>query len=199
MHYRCDQCDEPATCHQVEVVGGVKTIRHLCDRHAAEAGLGGAAGVPVELLALLGQAVAEALPKAAQKAAQLASGAKPQAGPELSCPGCGLTLRDFQSTHLLGCPECYLSFEAMLSGLLERQHGATHHVGKVPASAAQGKAHQQAMLVRMRRKLEQAVAAEDYRLAARLRDEIRQMEAAPPSAAPPAGAGGEQAQAEDAS
>lgn len=174
MHHRCDQCDQPATCHEVRVEGDVKTVKHLCDKHAAQVGLG-AAGVPTELLALLGQVVAEALPKAAILAA--ARAARTQGAPDPACPGCGQTMRDFQSSHLLGCPECYASFEAQLAGVIEQQQGATHHVGKVPPAAEQDKINQRTMLVRMRRRLEQAVQAEDYRLAARLRDEIKQMEA----------------------
>ncbi len=191
MHHRCDQCEQSATCHQVEIKEGVKTVRHLCDKHAAQAGMG-ASGVPAELLALLGQVVADALPKAAKTGA----GGKSLAVPELSCPGCGQTLRDFQATHLLGCPECYATFEAMLAGLLERSQGSTHHVGKIPAKTAGAhRAHHLAMLTRMRRRLELAVEAEDYLLAARLRDEIRQMEANDASAAsgarPGPGDGGE--------
>lgn len=171
MHHRCDQCDQPATCHQVEVKDGAKTVKHLCDKHAAQEGLG-ASGVPADLIAMLGQVVAEVLPKAALAAAKAAK----QAVPESTCAGCGQTLRDFQASRLLGCPECYGAFEAQLATVLEQQQGATHHVGKVPPQDEQDKANHQAMLVRMRRRLEQAVAAEDYRLAARLRDEIKQME-----------------------
>lgn len=186
MHHRCDQCDQPATCHEVRVEDGVKTVKHLCDKHAAEAGLG-ASAVPAELLELLGQVVAQALPKVAIVAA---AKARAQGAPEPACPGCGQTMRDFQTTRLLGCPECYTAFEAPLAGVIEQQHGSTHHVGKVPPAAEQDKVNQRTMLVRMRRRLEQAVQAEDYRLAARLRDEIKQMEQ---GGHPPAPLGGEAA------
>jgi protein arginine kinase activator len=60
--------------------------------------------------------------------------------------------------------------------LLERAHeGATHHVGKVPHRAGAGEARQ-VQLTRMRKRLDHAVASEDYELAAQLRDDIRQME-----------------------
>lgn len=176
MHHRCDQCDARATCHQVEILDAVKTVRHLCDRHAAEAGLGATvlpAGVPSDLLAVIGQVVAAA--------GEAVAKVKPR-GPELACPGCGQSLRDFQASRLLGCSECYRTFEGVLAGVVAQAHaGASHHVGKVPAApahlAAQERADRMAVLLRMRRRLEKAVAAEDYRLAARLRDEICAMEA----------------------
>ena len=176
MHHKCDQCDATATCHQVEILDGVKSVTHLCDRHAAEAGLGAAGlpvGVPPELLAAIDKVVAAA-------GIAVGKGVKPH-GPELACPGCGQTLGDFHTTHLLGCSECYRTFEGVLAGVAQRAHaGASHHVGKVPAApahlASQERADRLAVLLRMRRRLEQAVSAEDYRLAARLRDEIHRFE-----------------------
>ena len=36
---KCDQCDGPATHHSVEIIKGQKIEKHLCDKHAGEAGL----------------------------------------------------------------------------------------------------------------------------------------------------------------
>jgi protein arginine kinase activator len=63
-----------------------------------------------------------------------------------------------------------------LSTLLERAHeGATHHIGKVPRRAGAGE-QRQALLMRMRKQLNDAVIDEDYERAARLRDDIRRFE-----------------------
>lgn len=172
MHHPCDKCDAKATCHQVEIFDGVKTISHLCDRHAAEAGLGAAylsAWAPPGLLEALQSASTAAHPPAKSP------------GMETSCPGCGQTLRDFHMQHLLGCSECYRIFEGALSVVVERaQKGASHHVGKVPAAPAhlaqQERADRMAVLLRMRGRLDQAVRVEDYRLAASLRDQISRFE-----------------------
>ena len=85
----------------------------------------------------------------------------------------------FREQSLLGCADCYKAFETPLAPLLERAHeSGTHHVGKMPRRAGSGE-QRQALLTRMRKRLAEAVAGEDYELAARLRDEIRRYEEQP--------------------
>ena len=72
----------------------------------------------------------------------------------------------------MGCPSCYQAFARQLDVLLARTHeGATEHHGKIPSNTGSGEQHQQ-QLMRMRKRLDEAVEAEDYELAAHLRDEI---------------------------
>ncbi|HEX7010178.1 MAG TPA: UvrB/UvrC motif-containing protein [Phycisphaeraceae bacterium] len=164
MKRKCDHCDRPATHHSVEIVKGQKIEKHLCDLHAAEDGLSvKAAHTPInELLTNF---------------VKLHSGGgTTQASLELTCGECGLTFSQFRQSSLLGCPSCYKAFEGPLSPLLERAHeGGSHHVGKVPRRAGAGE-QRQAQLTRMRKRLDEAVSAEDYELAARLRDDIRRFE-----------------------
>jgi protein arginine kinase activator len=161
VKHKCDHCERPATTHSVEIVKGQKIEKHLCDLHASEAGLViKAAHTPInELLTNF---------------VKLHSGSSAQQ--ESVCEHCGLSFSDFRENSLLGCPNCYKTFEEQLSPLLERAHeGATHHLGKVPRRAGAAE-HRQAQIFRMRKRLDEAVAAEDYEAAARLRDDIRQFE-----------------------
>ena len=104
------------------------------------------------------------------------SGSAATAESEQVCDSCGLSFAQFREKSLLGCPQCYEAFESSLAPLLERAHeGGTHHVGKVPHRAGTGE-QRQAQLMRMRKQLDEAVADEDYELAARLRDDIRRLE-----------------------
>ncbi|MEO0966400.1 MAG: UvrB/UvrC motif-containing protein [Planctomycetota bacterium] len=165
MKRKCDKCDRPATHRSIEITGGKKIEHNYCDIHAAEAGLTvKSAHTPInELLSNF---------------VKLHSGEQaPAASPEeTSCPECGTTFAKFREDSLLGCPHCYEAFERELSPLLERAHeGATHHVGKVPRAAGVGE-QRQVQLSRLQRRLDQAVASEDYELAARLRDELRTTE-----------------------
>ncbi len=165
MKHKCDQCDQPATYHSVKIVKGQKIEEHLCEAHAAQAGL-----VPKEAQAPINELLT--------KFVQLHSGMA-GAQQELACDNCGMTFNEFREHSLLGCPECYRAFEAQLAPLLERAHeGATHHIGKVPRRAGADE-HRQQRLLRMRKQLADAVAAEDYEQAARLRDEIRACEGSP--------------------
>lgn len=161
VKHKCDKCDRPATNHAVEIRKGEKVLIHLCDQHAVEAGIAVKSGhVPVQELLT--------------NFVKIHSGA-PQTR-EQTCATCGTTFAQFREHSLLGCPQCYTAFEAQLGPLLERAHeGATHHIGKVPSRAGLGEQRQAAML-RMRKNLADAVAAEDYEQAARIRDELRQLE-----------------------
>ncbi|MCC7146664.1 MAG: UvrB/UvrC motif-containing protein [Phycisphaeraceae bacterium] len=160
MKCKCDKCDQPATHHMVEISGGKKVERHLCDAHAAEEGLVKAVNTPInQLLTNL---------------VKLHSGVSPQE--DMVCEHCGMTFSQFREQRLLGCPNCYRAMEAGLGPLLEQAHGgATHHVGKVPRRGG-GAEERQNLILRMRKRLEEAVGEEDYELAARLRDEIRRFE-----------------------
>ena len=50
----------------------------------------------------------------------------------LTCVGCGTTLEQLRRKGRVGCQTCYTTFSQYLQGLLERMHGSTHHVGRVP-------------------------------------------------------------------
>ena len=166
MKRKCDICGRSATYHSVEVVKGQKIETHLCDHHASEAGIVEQPTTHAPINELLNNFV------------KLHSGAPSDAEKksiaELSCDTCGLAFSDFRESSLLGCPACYGSFEEPLGPLLERAHqGGTHHIGKAPQRSGDLE-QRQARIARLRSRLEDAVAAEDYELAAQIRDEIRQ-------------------------
>jgi len=110
-----------------------------------------------------------------------------------TCPGCGLQLEEFRRKGRLGCPRCYEAFAAHLGELFERVHGARQHVGRLPGAFAAGVADETTVegeagveahvdrdrerrLVDLRKKLEVAIKEEAYESAARLRDELKQLE-----------------------
>lgn len=161
MKRKCDKCNRPATIRMVEVIGGKKSEKHLCDLHAAELG-----GATKDLHTPIDQLLTNFV--------KLHSGARAQQ--DLVCGHCGMSFSQFREDKLLGCPHCYSAFEPMLAPLMEQAHGgATHHVGKVPRRCGPDEDRQQ-LILRMRKRLDDAVRDEDYELAARLRDEIVRFE-----------------------
>lgn len=164
----CERCKKAqATFHLTDIDrSGNKTEQHLCDRCASEEGLLPSAQVSVDIKDLLESFVA---------------GSKNAGGPDpanLVCEECGISYVEFRNQGLLGCPHDYEVFREQLHRLLERTHsGATTHVGKIPKSlgVVQKPQHD---LRRLKRQLDEAVAAEDYERAARLRDRIRALEQA---------------------
>ncbi|MEM1097874.1 MAG: UvrB/UvrC motif-containing protein [Planctomycetota bacterium] len=168
MKRKCDLCSRPATHHSVEVINGKKIEKHLCAFHAEQEGL---------TVKAQHQPINELLTNFVKLHAGVEAdpGEAPEAK-ELACDECGVTYAKFRESTLLGCPHCYHAFEKPLGNLLERAHeGATHHIGKVPARAGVGEQRQE-QLTRLRRRLHDAVDAEDYELAARLRDELTTLE-----------------------
>ena len=96
--------------------------------------------------------------------------------PDIQCPNCGLTLVDFQSRGLLGCPDDYHVFGDILVQIIARAHeNATHHVGKVPKSSGKG-TRQLIDLRRLRHELNSAVNREEYERASELSDQISKLE-----------------------
>lgn len=95
-------------------------------------------------------------------------------GTEIKCPKCGFTQADFKKAGRLGCAECYVTFAEGLEALLKTMHKGTRHVGKVPQSIQQNRDLSERLKV-LRKKLDKAVADEDFEQAASLRDEIKQL------------------------
>jgi len=160
MNHKCDRCDKPATVFLTEIINGKKIEKHLCEDCAAAEGITIKSSIPIS------QLLEDFI---------LQSSDADQSG-ELKCDVCGMTLSEFRSKGVLGCPNDYEAFRPALEPLLQRAHeGATQHVGKVPHGADDVQKRNTAIL-RLRAQLKQAIGQEDYEQAARLRDQIKQLE-----------------------
>lgn len=159
----CDNCQErDAVVHVTRVVENAVTQLHLCEKCAAAKGVETTLSVPQHPLGEILQAVQ-------QQAASTGEDA-------LNCRFCGATARDFRATGRLGCPHCYDAMERSLRELLRRLHGSSRHVGKrydPPAAHLLEKAD---TVHDLRDRLRRAVDAEQFELAAELRDRIRVLE-----------------------
>ena len=92
-----------------------------------------------------------------------------------ACPNCGMRYEDFQASGKIGCAVCYATFRSQLEPLLRRIHGSSTHSGKIPRRSGGVMVTKQKITV-LRRKLEKAVAQEEYEKAAQYRDTIRELE-----------------------
>ncbi len=175
---KCDRCEREAKIHEVLIKGGAKVEKHLCEQCAP---LEGIAVPPVIQVTPAVHSVPTAEP--------VLQPVRETSRPTLTCPECGMTFAQFRQGGLLGCAACYSAFEERLGPMLERaQEGASHHVGKYPRrlfsrplGAGQPDAERTLREERARRVadlrlLEQAVHAENYERAARIRDEIRMLD-----------------------
>ncbi len=93
-------------------------------------------------------------------------------GAELRCPQCGFTQADFKKAGRLGCAQCYETFYEGLEALLKSMHKGTRHKGKTPVSQ-RGSQGLRERISGLQKKLDRAVADEDFEQAAQLRDELK--------------------------
>jgi protein arginine kinase activator len=163
---KCDRCNNQATVHLTEIHGGKKLEKHLCEQCAAQN-----EGLPVKSHTPINELLTNFV---------LAhSGLQKETGS--TCEQCGISWADFRQSGLLGCEHDYTFFDKDLTPLLQRAHeNATHHLGKVPTrrGGTGVPVKRQVDLTRLRKELARAVEAEDYERAAKVRDQIRQAEAA---------------------
>ena len=159
----CDNCKERDSV--VELIRpsaeGVSKI-HLCEKCAAEQGVETTVATPKHPL---GDFL-----KAVQKDLLVPGG---EAG---RCTFCGATMKDFRATGRLGCARCYVTFEGSLRELLRRVHGNSRHAGRRYEPPRPEESEKTIVLSDLRERLRRAIEAEQFELAADLRDRIRVLE-----------------------
>jgi len=93
----------------------------------------------------------------------------------LKCPKCNLSFSEFRKKGKLGCFQCYKTFYEKLIPLLRKIHGSAEHVGKFPHSLSEEEILER-KIEELRKKLTKAIKLEAYEEAARIRDEIKELE-----------------------
>jgi protein arginine kinase activator len=92
-----------------------------------------------------------------------------------ACSRCGMKASEFRKQGKLGCPECFRAFEKDVRAIVSQMAARPRHTGKVPqtlvieqSAGSEGEG--------LRDELREAVEREEYELAARLRDRLRELE-----------------------
>lgn len=153
----CCSCKEKqATVHLTQITGDKMQKVDLCEECAKKKGVNEPTAFALaDLLCGLG----------ASSEMEASSG-------EVKCPQCNFTQADFKKAGRLGCPECYRTFADGLDKLLETMHKGTKHVGKVPYTLQQSRELAD-KLKTLQKKLDKAIAEEDFESAAVVRDEMK--------------------------
>jgi protein arginine kinase activator len=177
MEKKCDMCDKQASVFLTQIVEGKLTQANLCDQCSKDKGVTDPTGFQL----------ADFLIGAAGQGKSKLDTAEDDA---MACPACGFTRAHLKKIGRLGCPECYQTFGADLDNMLRAMHKGTRHIGKVPgkvaapaakaaattAVTAPPKVSPKKRLSDLKDAIERAVADERYEDAARLRDEMRDIE-----------------------
>ena len=164
---QCELCKiKAATVHLTEIVDGQRTESHLCQTCAQKEGI--SIKSQLSLNELLSSLIA---------AHQQTTDGQGACEAEKSCPVCGITMDMFRKQAVLGCPNDYEVFGKTLEQLIERAHdGNLTHKGKIPASVSREEVLDTSKKEELKKQLEEAVTAEKYELAAKLRDQLKKMQ-----------------------
>lgn len=158
----CDICSKnPATVHLTEIIDGSMNELHLCEDCARDksAQMEQQFGLS-DLLAGL---------------AEFEKPAKETEAVSVKCASCGLAYSDFKKIGRLGCGECYNTFKRYLGPLLKRIHGSNQHIGKTPLGTVKASA-KKTDLQDLKTRLAKAIEMEAFEEAARIRDQIKELE-----------------------
>ncbi len=94
---------------------------------------------------------------------------------EKSCTECGFTLSGLKTANLVGCPNDYMVFREKIAEVFKAIHGSTQYEGKIPTGINED-GNIRVNLRKLKAELNQAISVEDFELAAKLRDEIFDIE-----------------------
>ena len=104
----------------------------------------------------------------------------------LQCKNCGTTFDDFVNSGEFGCSNCYNLFEDRITPILRNLQGATRHVGRgyreITPSTGENTPNKKAVKKeeskeeKLQKDLQKAIKDERYEDAAKIRDEIKEIE-----------------------
>jgi len=155
---RCQICDDrEAVVHVKQIADGELTEIHVCQECAHEHGVGEASPIGLtDFLFGLGK----------DKAAGAAASSD-----AITCDNCHMQAKDFRKSGRLGCASCYETFAVDLKVSMKGMHSGDVHKGKMPPNAVHD-----ARTKHLQAALQEAIEAQDFEEAAKLRDEINSFE-----------------------
>ncbi|WP_352397858.1 UvrB/UvrC motif-containing protein [[Clostridium] aminophilum] len=191
----CERCKiREANVRYTEIMNGVKTEHNLCMQCAGEMNLG-QGGFVVDGDMTIGKLLSGLLGLSSMADSN-------ERLREVVCPTCGTTYEEFVSNSRFGCADCYHVFDLLIGEKIRQLQDNGSHKGKHPkmrpivqkAGAKEpdtGNAKEKPDSLReemrqMERALKDAVAAENYEMAAVYRDKLHELREELASSAGPA-------------
>ncbi|MBQ9674037.1 MAG: UvrB/UvrC motif-containing protein [Ruminococcus sp.] len=163
---KCQKCGKDhANTHVKTIINGDYKEYVLCADCAKEMGYGNIFGnMQQEFSNMLGSFFGNTLPAVSQAT---------------HCPSCGSTYYDIADSGKVGCADCYSTFYDLLLPSIRRMHGNTTHCGKKSVAGIEYTETQPkkvSKLENLKAELDKAVKAQNFEEAAKLRDEIKELE-----------------------
>lgn len=159
---KCDMCGDPTvTVHLTEIINGNVHEVHLCEKCAA-------AKMhdfkkPFNMTEFLSELVdIDEFDLGIVKS--------------LECSNCGLSYEKFKEIGRVGCCVCYETFKEQLYPLLRKIHSGLRHTGKFPRNEQLDEQSLELRINDLKQHLDRAIKIEEFESAARIRDEIKELE-----------------------
>jgi len=92
-----------------------------------------------------------------------------------TCSFCGMDVKSIKKLGKMGCPYCYTEFKNILLPIIKAIHKDIEHRGKIPENTS-GQNKLEKSIRDLRNRLKREIFVENFEEAARIRDEIKQLE-----------------------
>ncbi|MCL2088687.1 MAG: UvrB/UvrC motif-containing protein [Oscillospiraceae bacterium] len=159
----CENCKQNiATTHYKQIINGKAGSYYLCGECAENMGISSIAEG-------LGFGMGDFFAK------MFDTSAPPIAKIQKQCGKCKYTLDHIKDQGRMGCDECYSCFEYELKPYIKKMHGSVKHTGKIPKTASE-EIRKSRKISELQEKLDHCVSQQDFETAAKLRDEIKELQ-----------------------
>lgn len=162
---RCDRCGKPSVYHSTLIVNGVSQSTNLCRDCAIKEGV--FTTEPTSLFDDMFSAFADFLPFEKVQ--------------DIVCPVCKTSLREFKNSSLLGCPNCYDTFREEIKNIIKKIAPFERHKQEdIKLSHSKKTDKKQSVdekISALKEEMSLAVKEERYEDAAKLKKQIKRLEA----------------------
>ena len=176
----CQNCNEnEANIKYTQIINGEKREMILCENCAKKLGIDSISfDMPINFSNffggfgnLIGDYETEFMPKLISNQSS-------------KCKTCGLTYDEFVQTGKFGCKDCYETFQNRLDPILKTLHGETKYIGrksnvqnkKVKTKIENQQSEKEDKINELKARLKVLIKEEKYEEAAKVRDQIKELE-----------------------
>lgn len=183
---KCDNCGKDnANVRYLRSINGIREEMNLCEECSKKLGITDMDfSMPIDFSNFLGGFLedftnSDLLPMIGKRE-------------ETKCKGCNSTFEEIMNNGKFGCPVCYETFESQIDEIMNKLHGKNRHVGRIGKAdkvkvdnefskiknekQEENKPTEKDKLAELKEKLKELVREEKYEEAAKVRDEIKEIE-----------------------
>lgn len=187
----CEKCNKnEANVRYTEIINGEKKEMMLCEKCSHKLGLDNINfNMPIDFSNFFGGLLEDDEYSSSEYMPLF------QKVKELKCDNCNMTYDEFINQGKFGCEECYDVFSNKIDTILKRLHGSNKHLGRKAVGTGPVSAHKQNnvgvgvpddpqndktitkenKLEQLQKDLKRAISEERYEDAAKIRDEIKEI------------------------